>query len=158
MGKIDRSVRILHYIACFALFLIAVLTLLDITMRASGSPIVGSLELVTLFAAVVVGFSNPYTSLLRGHVYVDVLIERLPSSLRNTIYLITRCLGIGLFIFLTYNFISYGIENIYTGEVSPSFRIPLYPIAFALAFSFFMQSVVLIFQIYWTFKKERVET
>jgi hypothetical protein len=52
-------------------------------------------------------------------------------------------MGIALFAFIGYNFITYGLDLIRTGEVSASFRLPYYPIAFGLALSCFLQSITL---------------
>jgi TRAP-type C4-dicarboxylate transport system permease small subunit len=122
----------------------AIVTLTDISMRALGSPIVGSLEIITFLGAIVIGFALPYTSLLKGHVYVDVLVDKLSPRGRNIFMALTRCMGIFLFIFIGLNFINYGIRNIGSGEVTPAFRIPVYPIAFGLAASFFVQSFTLL--------------
>lgn len=139
----EKLSRILHYVACFALLLIALVTASDIFMRAMRRPIVGSLELVTFLGAIAVGFSLPYTSLKRGHVYVDLVIDRLKGKARKALLASTRVLAIALFIFVGANFVNYGIGNIQSGEVSPSFRIPLYPLSFALAFAFFLEAFVL---------------
>lgn len=144
----EKLSRILHYVACVALLAIALLTATDIFMRSMRKPIVGSLELVTFLGAIVVGFSLPYTSLLKGHVYVDIVIDRLKGRARKVLLATTRIMAIVLFAFVGGNFVRYGISNISTGEVSPSFRIPLYPLSFALAFAFFLEAFVLVYDFY----------
>jgi TRAP-type C4-dicarboxylate transport system permease small subunit len=143
-NTVQRLDKIFHYISCAALFAMAVVTLTDITMRAMGSPIVGSLEIVTFLGAVVIGFALPYTSWMKGHVYVDILVDKLSPGGRNILMGVTRCMGIFLFIFLGLDFVIYGVGNIRSGEVTPAFRIPVYPIAFGLAASFFVQSFTLL--------------
>jgi TRAP-type C4-dicarboxylate transport system permease small subunit len=141
VGKLDKA---FHYMSCAALFIMAIVTLTDITMRATGHPIVGSLEIITFLGAFVIGFAIPYTTLMKGHVYVDVLVDKLPSKWRDRFMILTRCMGIFLFIFIGVNFVVYGFDNIRSGEVTPSFRIPVYPIAFGLAISFFLQALTLL--------------
>ncbi len=56
------------------------------------------------------------------------------------ITIITRCIGIIIFLFVAYNFFVYGIDVQKTGERTASFKIPYYPFAFALSLSFLLQS------------------
>lgn len=139
----ERGLKALHLIACVALLLIGLLTLSDIVMRSLGRPITGSLELVTILGALVFGFSLPYTSLKKGHVYVDLLVDRMGGRKKRTLLSVTRFMGFALFVFVGANFVGHGLDNIRIGEVTPSFRIPLYPLFFALAFCFFVEALVL---------------
>ncbi len=142
----ERGLRTLHLVACVALLLIGLLTLSDILMRSVGRPITGSLELVTLLGALVFGFSLPYTSLKKGHVYVDLLVDRIGGGKKKALLSVTRLMGVVLFVFVGANFIGHGLDNIKIGEVTPSFRIPLYPLHFALAFCFFVEALVLFWE------------
>lgn len=139
----ERGLRTLHLVACVALLLIGLLTLSDIVMRSLGRPITGSLELVTLLGALVFGFSLPYTSLKKGHVYVDLFVDRMGGRKKRALLSVTRLMGFALFVFMGANFLGHGLDNIRIGEVTPSFRIPLYPFHFALAFCFFIEAFVL---------------
>ena len=141
---VENLDKIFRWMSCASLFIMAIVTLTDIAMRTAGRPIVGSLELVTFLGAFVIGFALPYTTWLKGHVYVDVLVDKLSPKGKKVFMVITRIMGIALFLFATYDFILYGLTNIKSGEVTPSFRIPLYPIAFGLAASFFLQSLTLL--------------
>lgn len=137
--------------ADFSLFVIAglglafmmVVTLTDVVMRTIGRPIIGGMELISFSGAVVVGFAIPYTSWTKGHIIVDFLMEKLSPQSRKFLQIITRCLGIALFLFAGYNFIVYALDLLKTKEVTASFRIPYYPITFGLALSCFLQSITL---------------
>ncbi len=52
------------------------LTVMDVILRALRRPILGTYELVAFSGAVVIGFSVPLTSWLRGHIFVDFFILR----------------------------------------------------------------------------------
>ena len=56
------------------------------------------------------------------------------------INIVTRCVGIIIFLFVAYNFFIYGMDVQKTGERTASFKIPYYPFAFALSLSFLFQS------------------
>jgi TRAP-type C4-dicarboxylate transport system permease small subunit len=62
-------------IAALALAFMLILTLSEVILRALGKPIVGSYELISLTGGIVIGFAIPYTSWVKGHVYVDFLLE-----------------------------------------------------------------------------------
>jgi TRAP-type C4-dicarboxylate transport system permease small subunit len=144
---LDAVLRIditFHIIAGSGLAFMMVVTMLDIVMRNLGRPIVGSMEIISFCGSVVIGFAIPYTSWKKAHVYVDFLIVKLGPENRRTMEIVTRCMGIALFAFIGYNFILYGFDLIKTREVSPSFKLPYYPIPFGLSLSCFLQCLTLI--------------
>jgi TRAP-type C4-dicarboxylate transport system permease small subunit len=132
-----------HVISGITLAFMMVVTLLDVVMRNLGHPIVGTVEIISFSGSVVVGFAIPYASWKKAHVYVDLLVEKLSPRNKIIMAAITRCMGIALFVFIGYNFIVYGRDLLRTGEVSASFKLPYYPIAFGLSLSCFLQSITL---------------
>lgn len=141
VSKVDIT---FHIIAGSVLAFMMVVTLLDVIMRNIGHPIVGSMEIISFCGSVVVGFAIPYTSWKKAHVYVDMLVEKLSPRNRKIMDVITRCMGMALFLFISYNFVQYGLDLKRTGEVSASFRLPYYPIAFGLALSCLLETVTLL--------------
>jgi TRAP-type C4-dicarboxylate transport system permease small subunit len=140
IAKVDVT---FHIIAGSVLAFMMIMTLLDVFMRNIGHPIVGSMEIISFCGSVVIGFAIPYTSWKKAHVYVDMLVAKLGPGKRMFMDGITRCMGMALFIFIGYNFVVYGLDLKRTGEVSASFRLPYYPIAFGLALSCFLESITL---------------
>jgi TRAP-type C4-dicarboxylate transport system permease small subunit len=132
-----------HVISGMVLAFLMGLTLLDVIMRNLGHPIVGAMEIISFGGSVVVGFAIPYTSWKKSHVFVDMLLNSVSPGKQLVLNAITRCMGIALFIFIGINFIIYGLDLIRTGEVSASFKLPYYPIAFGLSLSCFLQSITL---------------
>jgi TRAP-type C4-dicarboxylate transport system permease small subunit len=122
-------------------------TLLDVIMRAFGRPIVGDYEVISFLGAVVIGFAIPYTSLLKAHVAVDFLIEKLPKTAGEAMQVATRILGMALFLWMSWNFIVMSLDLIKSKEVTPVFRLPYYPISFGLAFTCIVQCMPLLSQI-----------
>ena len=135
--NIDKS---LYVIACSVLACMIVLTLFDVVLRNFGHPITGSMEFIQYGGCIVFGFSIPYGTMLGCQVIVDIVTEKLSPGKKRIIEVITRCVGIFLFLFVAYNFSAYGIDVNHTGERTASFKIPYYPFIFALSFSFFLQS------------------
>ncbi len=133
----DKS---LYVVAGLVLACMIILTLFDVILRNFGHPITGSMEFIQYGGAIVFGFSIPYGTLLGAQVIVDIVTEKLGPRRKRTITVITRCIGIIIFLFVAYNFFVYGIDVQKTGERTASFKIPYYPFAFALSLSFLLQS------------------
>jgi TRAP-type C4-dicarboxylate transport system permease small subunit len=137
IANIDRS---LYVIAGVVLACMIVLTFIDVILRNFGHPITGSMEFIQYGGCIVFGFSIPYGTMLGAQVIVDIVTEKLSPKKKRIIEVITRCVGILLFLFIAYNFYVYGMDVRKTGERTASFKIPYYPFAFALSFSFLLQS------------------
>ncbi len=134
---VDKS---LYAIAGVVLAFMIVLTFCDVILRNFGHPITGSMELIQYGGSIVFGFSIPFGTTLGAQIIVDIITEKLEPGTRRTVTIITRIVGILLFLFIAYNFVLYGIDVRHSGERTASFKVPYYPFSFALALSFVLQS------------------
>ncbi len=130
----------LYVVAGLVLACMITLTFFDVILRNLGHPITGSMEVIQYGGSIVFGFSIPYGTLLGAQVIVDILTDKLAPGKKRAIAMVTRCVGILLFLFVAYNFFVYGIEVHRSGERTASFKIPYYPFSFALSLSFLLQS------------------
>lgn len=119
------------------------LTVADVFLRTLKRPIVGTFELVGLMGALVVGFALPQTSRLRGHVLMDFITSKLPAAIQGILHVITRVLGIGLFIIIGWNMVNLGNNFRRVGEVTPTLQLPIYPVVYAIAFCCLVECIVL---------------
>ena len=133
-----------HVIAGLTLALMMVVTFTDVVIRIFGRPIVGTMEIISFCGAVVIGFAVPYSSWMKVHVIVDLLTAKVTPRSQVILKAFTKSIGLLFFLFVSYNFIRYGLTLMKTGEVSASFRIPYYPITFGLAVSCFLESLTLL--------------
>ncbi len=138
-----RLSRFAQVIAGIALNGIVGLTVTDVILRSLGRPILGSYEIVALMGALVVGFSLPFTSWVRGHIYVDFLVQKLPDPLRRGFHLATRLLAMLLFFLIAWNLFKMGLDLQKSGEVSPTLQIPFYPIVYSVGICCSLQFLVL---------------
>lgn len=134
-------------IAGTSLIFLLLLTVADVVLRSFHKPIVGAYELVAFGGAVAIGFSLPFTSWTRGHIYVDFLIAGLPKRFRAVLNISTRVLGLGLFLLIGWNLLKFGISLRGSGEVSPTLQLPFYPVIYGIGFCCFLQSLILFFDI-----------
>jgi TRAP-type C4-dicarboxylate transport system permease small subunit len=127
-----------------ALTFIVLLTTIDVILRAFGHPITGTYEIVAMCGGIVIGFVAPITAWLRGHIYVDFVVKKFSVPVQNVVNVITRCVGIGVFLMVGLNVVKIGNNFRRADEISSSLQLPLYPIAYAVAFSFFVLATVLV--------------
>jgi len=147
-SKIKELSRFLNIIAGIALTFMMVLTVADVILRYFKRPIVGTYELVALSGAVVIGFSIPFTSWQRGHIYVDFFILRFRKKIRQAVQTATRLLGMGLFVLIGWNLIQMGMDLRRSGEVSLTLQLPFYPVAYGIGICCFVQCLVLLSDIF----------
>lgn len=139
--------RALNAVAGLALTLMMLLTVTDVVCRAGGHPILGVYEIAALALAIVIGCGFPQTSLDKGHVYMEFLLEKLSGTPRRLMNTVTRVMAFVLFFFTGYNLLRVAGELYKAGEVSPTLRLPFYPVAYAVAVCCFVQCLVFLFDI-----------
>ncbi len=144
-------------VAGIGLGVMMVVTLVDVVMRYAGRPIFGGMEIVCFTSAVVIGFAIPYTSWTKGHIIVDFMLEMLSPRSVRIFQIVTRILAIILFVFISYNFVMYGMDLMKSKEVTPGFRIPYYPITFGLAVACALETLTLICDLMQAIKGEEKE-
>jgi TRAP-type C4-dicarboxylate transport system permease small subunit len=135
--------KLLYIIAGSVLVCMIILTLCDVVLRNFGHPITGSMEIIQYGGCIVFGFAIPYATMLGAQVMVDIITGKLSPGQKRIVNIVTRGIGIIIFLFVAYNFALYGIDVMHTGERTASFKIPYYPFAFALSFSFLFQSLTI---------------
>jgi TRAP-type C4-dicarboxylate transport system permease small subunit len=134
----------LHIVAGVSLVFLMLLTLIDVVLRACGTPIPGTYELVGYAGGLAIGLAMPVTSWRRGHVYVDTFLAWLPRAVRTAVHIGTRLVGAGLFAVLAWNLVCFGLDLRASGEVSLTLELKYYPVAFGLATASAVQAVVLL--------------
>jgi TRAP-type C4-dicarboxylate transport system permease small subunit len=146
-GILQKTSKVLAVIAGIALTLMMFLTVADVIMRALFTPFTGTYEVVGLMLAVVIGFAIPKVSLRKQHVNMDILVDKLSKRNKAIMNTFTRILCIALFILIGYSLFAIGNEFRMAGEVSPTIRLPFYPMAYGVGICCFIECFVFIFEI-----------
>lgn len=126
------------------LTLMMLLTVSDVILRYLGRPIRGTYELVALAGAVAVGFAIPITSWVKGHIYVDFVVNKFPGRGKTIVLVITKLVGVFFFLIAGIYLIANGLSMRQSGEVSPTLQLPFYPVAIGLGFCCFTECLVLL--------------
>ncbi len=144
LDSVKGAGSVLAAIAGAALIFLMLLTIADVALRILGRPIVGTYELVGLGGAIAIGFSLPLTSWVRGHIYVDSFVARLPRVPRAVLAIATRLLVLALFFLLGWNLIKYAMDLRSAGEVTPTLRVPFFPVTLGVGVSCLIECLVMI--------------
>ena len=145
-GILQKTSKWLSVVAGTALTLMMFLTVADVVMRAGGRPIMGTYEVVGFALALVIGFGIPRVSLNRQHIYMD-FVDKLSQRNRAFMTIFTRMLCIILFALIGYSLFSIGNEFWKSGEVSPTIRLPFFPVAYGVGICCFIECFVFLFDI-----------
>ena len=135
---------LMQHLATVILTFIIFLTTADVILRIFRMPIPGTVEIVAICGGALLGLTVPITSLMRGHISVDFVLNWLPKRGRDAVNIVTRCVAIGLFLLIAWNCAKIGAEFLEGSEVSGTLQIPLYPVSYGLSACFFVLCLVLV--------------
>lgn len=122
-----------NYVACAAVVVMMLLTCADVILRLFGHPILGTYEMIGLSGAVVISFALAYTSLEKGHIAVELLVESLPKGLQVFINGFNSLIGAALFSLVAWQTFLYAGDLRGSGEVSLTLQIPTYPFVYGIS-------------------------
>jgi TRAP-type C4-dicarboxylate transport system permease small subunit len=138
--------KFMNIVAGIALVIMMLFTVSDVILRIVWRPIVGTYELVALIGAMVIGFAIPKSSSDDAHVYVDMLTGGLSVTAKKVFQVITKFLGLIVFVLLGWNIFLKGNELYHSKEVTLTVHAPLYPVAYLLGLCCLVESLVLLSQ------------
>ena len=147
--------RKLDTIAGIAIFAMMCLTCADVFLRLFRRPITGTYEIVSFLGVIAVSFAMAHTSVEKGHVAVDLLVQLFPKKVQGMIESIVSILGIILFGLIAWQSVVYGLDSQKAREVSSTLQFPLYPIIYGVALGAVAVCVVLMVDLADALKKVR---
>ncbi|NIA19358.1 MAG: TRAP transporter small permease subunit [Xanthomonadaceae bacterium] len=137
----------MNYLSALSIMAMMLLTCADVVLRLFKHPILGTYELVGLFGALTIALAIPATTLNKGHVAVDFLIDKLPPSARKIFTIITTLLSISLFALIAWQSFTYANILRSTGEVTLSLQMPFYPVVYVISAAALLVCVVLFLEL-----------
>jgi len=139
--------RGMFIIAGITLISVMLLTVLDVTLRFFGHPIIGVYDIVACSGLLVIGFSLPLAAERKAHVYMEMGQRMYSRIVKQVLSVLTRLIAIGISFLIGWNLVQLGIGFQQTGEVSLTVKIVYYPIAIGLGVCFFVQMLVFLVDI-----------
>jgi TRAP-type C4-dicarboxylate transport system permease small subunit len=85
---------------------------------------------------------------MKAHVAVDFVTEKLSGKPKMIVKVITRVLVALFFMITAWYFVGMAQSFIATKSVTMTLKLPFYPVVFVMVFSFFVQGIVSIYQIF----------
>ncbi|MEA2107991.1 MAG: TRAP transporter small permease [Pseudomonadota bacterium] len=137
----------MNYFSAICVMAMMLLTCADVVLRLFKHPILGTYELVGLFGALTIALAIPATTLNKGHVAVEFLVEKLPPSARKICTIITTLLSIFLFALIAWQSFLYADILRSTGEVTLSLQMPFYPVVYVISAAALLVCVVLFLEL-----------
>lgn len=116
-----------------AVVLMMLLTCADVLLRLLRHPIPGTYELVGYLGTVIISFSLGLTSLSKGHIAVEILVEKLPRRAQAGIEAGTSLISAALFGLIAWQSLVYATDMRQSGEVSVTLTMPIYPFIYGIA-------------------------
>lgn len=120
------------------------LTCADVLLRLLRRPIPGTFEIVGFLGTVIISFSLAYTSVEKGHIAVEFLMNKLPRRVQDAAEALTSLASAALFCLLTWQSLIYASDMRQSGEVSVTLTMPIYPFIYGIAAGSALLSLVLL--------------
>ena len=111
--------RLMSHVASVILFLMMVLTILDVILRKLWSKsILGTVEVTEFMLVFVIFFTLALTQLLNGHVKVDLVMSRFSGRVQGIADMITQFICFVITVLITWSTIIYSEKMRLSEEVS----------------------------------------
>jgi TRAP-type C4-dicarboxylate transport system permease small subunit len=120
------------------------LTAGDVTLRQFKFPIMGTDDLTAFLMVILISFGLAYCAINKGHVRVELLVERLPNRLQAIIDAVTSLFSLGLCVLIAWQSIINAVSVYESGATSWTLNIIVFPFAGLIAFGFAWFAVILL--------------
>ena len=123
------------------------LTCANILSRLVWVPITGTFEMMGFFGAIVTAFALGYTQVKKGHIAVDVLVNRFSDGTKKVLSIINNTICSFFFLVAAWQIVVKATTLMKTGEVTETLQVIYYPFTYAVAFGCLVLSLTLITEI-----------
>ena len=152
--KLSRFLDLIGGYCYFAMMILAVANIIG--RRVIQRPILGTIELVEVLAALGVGLTIAYCALQDEHITVDFIFDYFPKKLKGVITVIVNVLLLVFLGLCSYMIFQYGYSIQLAGRVTTTLGIPYYPFLYVIAFGFLMYLFVALVKIINVYRKKEV--
>jgi|GEM_PF-3552494 len=143
---IEKTARQFSNIAAVALVGLMLIGLMEVVMRLFSKSIPGAFEISGFLGVFVASFAVAETALLKGHIAVVFVLQKLPLRRKIAWEGTLALLGGLLFLAITYGSFLYALQIYRAKEVSMTIAMPTYPFVLGLALGLLLLAIVLLAQ------------
>jgi len=151
MDFLDKLSRLLNKILVLiaGLFLVGMilLTCSNILLRIVWVPVKGTFELMGFFCAIVTAFALVYTQIKRGHVGIDLVVNKFSTKAQRILSSINHLICMIFFAIAGWQIARWATTLWKTGEVTETLRIIFYPFTYAVALGCLVLALVLLVEL-----------
>jgi TRAP-type C4-dicarboxylate transport system permease small subunit len=149
MSRFEKIVNLLtrwlNWMAGAALIVVMVIVCANVIGRGFfETPVKGTVDIVSLLGAIVIGWAIAYTQVVKGHIRVDLLVQRLPHRIQYILDSVIDLFGLALFALISWQTIIFAKANFEVGELSEVLKIPITPFACVVAMGCIALALVLL--------------
>jgi len=128
---LDRFSAILNkgiaFFAGIALVAMMLVTVGEMVLRMFGRPMAGTIEVVAWLAAVTTALALGYTQMHKGHVSIDLFMNRIAPRLRAVLNMLVYLAATALFTLVTWHIFRHAGVLKATGSLSETMKVIVYP-------------------------------
>ena len=137
--------KILNYIGSVVLFMLVIMTTIDVTGRYLFSkPLPATYELTQFMFSITVFFGMAYFGIVKRHIRINLLVDKFPTAAQNIIDTTTGLLSLGMCIVLSWQaFVQARVLQLDKLR-SDIWHIPIFPFQFLIALALAIFAMVLL--------------
>ncbi|MEE2999793.1 MAG: TRAP transporter small permease [Pseudomonadota bacterium] len=153
---VSRISLFMAYLAGIVLAFMMILTFFDVVGRSLfNSPIIGSVEILTLAMGLLIYLGIGQTTIQGSHVRVDVLTRLLPEKVRNSLDVIVHILGLLLSALVFWRLCVLAIEQTFELNTTQNLGLPVWLIAILMSIFSFSLVTGMTVQLYYSITRLR---
>ena len=126
-----------------ALFFAMSIIVANVILRALWKPVPGTVEMVEMAGAVLLALGIAYTAIMKGHIAVEVLVERFSPRIQAIVNLVVNAIAIFFSFVLAKQMLVYAAEMAARNWSTGHLNLPIAPSIYLVAFGFGMLTLVL---------------
>ena len=149
MSRLEKIVNLLtrwlNWMAAAALIVVMIIVCANVIGRSFfETPVKGTVDIVSLLGAIIIAWAIAYTQVFKGHIRVDLLVQRLPPRLQSIVDSVIDLIGLALFALISWQTIIFAKANFEVGELSEVLKLPITPFASVVAIGCIAITLVLL--------------
>ncbi len=151
LDRIDKLIRMLanwfNWVAMTGFAVMVVITVIDVIgSKTFHWPLPGGFEITTLLAVVMITFALPYTQSKKGHIEVELLVERFSLKVQALIAAFIGLISVALFALTTWQMFRKASSLLSDENTTAVLYIPIFPFAFAADLCLFIVFLLLLLE------------
>ncbi len=147
LNLFERFVQALTWrtaqVAQFALFFSMAIIVANVIARIPWKPVPGTVEIVEMSGAVLLGLGVAYTAIMKGHIAVGVLVDSFPPRIQAVVDIFVSTVSLFFTTVLAWQIYNFALTSAQRGYTTGFLYIPLAPSIYLVAFGMIMVALVL---------------